>query len=256
MLTILLACSTHIPKAPAFDDPSLAKSGQQAIDQMIEAYGGRDAWLALGDVRGQFSDTWDMKMMSPWDDGAVTGTFTFNAALDKGRLDLPDGLVWGHDSVEGWIEQDGERVHKKVDDATFTVPTMAYFFQLPFRFGDPAAHVQYLGQHVTADGQRQHEVLITFGKGVGTVQDRYLARVDARSGELAYVAFTVKDAGRMAEGDAHYTDWQTVGGVRMPRVIELDVIRPISGDLHTYTFEGVHVADDFDRTLYEKPDAR
>ncbi len=105
MLTILLACSTHIPKAPSFNDPSLAKSGQQAIDQMIDAYGGREAWLALGDVRGQFTDAWDMKMMSPWDDGEVTGTFTFNAALDKGRLDLPAGLAWGHDSVEGWIEQ-------------------------------------------------------------------------------------------------------------------------------------------------------
>ncbi len=258
MLTFLLACASHVPRAPSFDDPSLAKSGKQAVDQMIDAYGGREAWLALGDVRGQFTDTWDQAWLAPWEGGAVTGTFTFNAELDKGRLDLPGGEVWGHDSVEGWIERDGERVYKGLKDAEFMVPTIAYFFQLPFRLGDPGAHVQYLGQHVTADGRRQHEVLVTFGSGTGKVQDRYLARIDARTGELAYLAFTVMDSGRLPQADATYTEWQDLDGVRVPRVIELDVLRPgvIKGDLHTMIFEGVHVADDFDPMLYEKPDAR
>ncbi|MCA9771531.1 MAG: hypothetical protein KC466_03925 [Myxococcales bacterium] len=248
------------PKDLSGEEQALRERGRALVERAVAAHGGLDRWRALGDVAWTMRDTWSgigglVGPGFPVDDPRTR--YFFNWSLNKGRMEFLDapGVAWGHDSREGWCEEGGRRTYDRAKDATFLVPTEAYFFALPFKFLDPGV-VQYDAGRREADGKTWETALITFEAGVGVVQDRYLAYFDPETGRLGRVTFTVLEQPGGAEGLARYTEWQVAGGLVVPKRIDLDAISPISFYLHSLSFEAVDLSPAFDRRLYEKPDAR
>jgi len=261
-LVVLLGtagCAAEIPHPEDLqgDDITKRAKGQALLRRAVGVHGGRDAWLALGDLRFTMVDAWEpaARLSSPYPvPSPVRVDYAYNFDLDKGRMvfaDRPE-IVWGHDSVEGWVQRGGVRVYDDVDEATFVVPTEAYFFSLPFKLMDDAALVYYAGKREHL-GKQMETVLVTFPPSVGTVQDRYLAHFDPDTGLLAYLRSTVEDMASFIEIDADYSDWQSVEGLMMPGRIEIALTRPLPMEFHTLTFTDIRPDPDFDRTLYEKP---
>ncbi|MCA9774040.1 MAG: hypothetical protein KC466_16590 [Myxococcales bacterium] len=256
------SCASKIPQVSDLEgDPAeLAEKGRAWVARSVAVHGGYEAWSALGDVAFTMRDTWEglgdfLGPDFPVDDPQVR--YHYHYGLNKGRMSFAGarGAAWGHDSREGWCEQGGERTYDRVDDATFIVPTLAYFFALPFKFADPGVRPYYAGRR-DYHGAGAESVLITFGEGVGVVQDRYLAFFDPATARLVGTTYTVKEKPFTPEADAQYLAWREVGGLVMPGRIEIDLIRPLTGDLQTMEFFDIDLDAEFDRRLYEKPDAR
>lgn len=261
-LALALGCASKIPEAVDLpgDDITKQVKGREIVERAVAIHGGREAWDALGDVTFTMRDAWPgaaRVMAPPYPEMPVTARYAYNYGMNKGRMEFPaaPGLIWGHDSLEGWVERDGKRAYEDLAAVTFTVPTMAYFLALPFKFLDPGAKLHYAGKRERA-GKPMETVLVTFGEGVGAAQDRYLAYFDPETGYLAYAAFTVKEQGDLPEGAAEYAEWQDAGGLMMAKRIELHAIRPISMHIHTLEFSDLSLRAEVDPKGYEKPDAR
>lgn len=266
-LTILLAllaagCSSRIPTRAQLEADQLGDEarGRRVVERAVAAHGGRAAFDALEDVTFRLTDDWHglASSTSPWPvpDPAVL-SYTYNFGLNKGRIEFADDptLVWGHDSVEGWIEISGRRTYDDVDTATFAVPTEAYFVALPFKFLDPGVRLSWAGMR-EHDGRSLETVLVAFDDGVGAVQDRYLAYFDPDDGRLVYTTFTVYEESSFLEGSAFYPAWQHVDGLLLPERIEVGAVRPFEMDAHTLIVSDVDLDADVDPRTYEKPDSR
>ncbi len=262
-VTVLAAigCSSKIPLPAELAGAGLESEerGRAVVERAIEAHGGRDAWERLEDISFAIQDEWFglPALGTPWPVPDPTVHYTFHYGLNKGLVEFDDApeLQWGYDSVEGWIAENGERRYADVADATFIVPTQAYFFGLPFKFGDDGVRYHDTGMK-EIDGKNLDAVLITFGEGIGAVQDRYEAFFDPDTGRLVYITYTVYEKSPLIEGEARYVEWQTVDGLLVPKRIEHNFIRPVHVRSHTMRILEVDLAPSVDRARYEKPDAR
>jgi hypothetical protein len=247
-----LACANPIPTLNAFPDAD-GTAGTEQLERTVAAHGGRARLLDAGVMQVHVTDVWAAKGFAPkaYTDGVGTFTLTYDYALDKGTMEFDDAdLVWGHDSVEGWVEADGERVYKGVDDATFFVPTTAYFLALPARLTDDGAN----GWALPDDEETGHRrVLVTFDPGVGVVSDRYVVHVDPETERMTRLDFTVLDAGKSVAATA----WYTWNDQDLPSEIVLDASSPFTmTPLHTFTMTDWQHGVDVDAARFEKPDAR
>lgn len=262
LLAFAAGCASNLPLPEDLpgDDITKQTKGREILERAVTIHGGRDAWDAAGTVSFTMRDEWPgaAKLMAPpYPELPIEAKYFYDFGMSKGRIEFPSapGLVWGHDSREGWVERDGRRAYERVKDAAFVVPTMAYFLSLPFKFLDPGARVRYAGKRERA-GRTMETVLVTFDEGVGAASDRYLAYFDPESGYLSYLLFTVKEAGALPEGAAEYPEWRNVQGLVMARKVVLRAVRPLKVDLHTLEFSDVRLRAELDPKLYEKPDAR
>lgn len=250
MLLTLLACTNPVPQLDTLAAPDEV-AGRALLDQVVAAHGGRDLLLNAGVIQVTVRDNWASKAFAPpYPQGPDSSfTFTYDYGLDKGHMAFTGHpVVWGHDSVEGWIEQDGKRSFDDVQHATFMVPTVAYFAALPSKLADPGAHPWPMPD---LDGQRR--LLVTFDAGVGVVQDRYVLYIEPSSHQLTRVDFTVADAGDSVAAVADYS-WGADG---LPSHIAIRATSPFEMDpLHDFTFTDWRRGVTFDASQFEKPDAR
>lgn len=254
LLAMALGCSNHVPKLDELD-PASQDAARATIAAMVQAHGGREAWLALDDMQAVLSDTWHQPSFAPPYPEHSGLELTWNAELDKAHLAfLGSEHRWGHDSVEGWTATGAHRTYELVDMASFTVPTMAYFLNLPYRLVDDGLYYRQL-EDVEQEGRVMHQVAISFEPHLGTVTDRYLVRIDARSKQLVDVAFTVMDQGPLPQAIAHYRSFHEVDGVDLPELVDIDILRPglFAGPLHSYTVLEYRQVPTWDRSRYEKP---
>jgi len=254
----LVACATHIPQ-PTDITTTDSDSGRSVLEWSAAHHGGLTAWRAVDDLQVQLHDDWPgvfpSALAPPYPHLPQDMTLTYNYQLDKGTLAFGDATrtIWGHDSVEGWVSEYGRRTYQDVPEATFQVPTFAYFLALPFKFLDDGALIYAMPPALIA-GRPVEQVLVTFEDGVGTVQDRYLVSVDARTGELVHIALTVADNGDGVEVDAWYEDWEVVDGLKLPTRIRIGLLRPLSLELlHVFTMSDYDLTVEVNPASYEKP---
>ena len=260
-VSLALGCSSKLPQPDELRAEGLGspEEGRAIVTRGVDAHGGRETWDALGDVVFEVEDTWHgmASLGAPWPVSDPSFRLTYDFGLNKGRIEfdaLPDE-VWGFDSVEGWKQVGAERRYDGIEGVTFIVPTVAYFIASPFKFMDDGVFAHSAGRK-TVDGRELDAVLLTFGEGVGFVQDRYEAFFDPETHQLVYVTFTVYEQSSIVEGDAWYTQWQQVGDLLLPKTIEIGGIRPITMDAHTLEVGEIDLAPDVKPGAYEKPDAR
>lgn len=200
-------------------DPEAEARGRELLAAMLEAHGGRDAWLAHETWTATLRDTWlgPMVWMSPWPEAAPhlrltmrPGTFDNQATFLDGPL---AGHRWGIADGRTWTRApDGPRVWQQDDAKAFILPTTQYFLEAPLRL--PEAHiVRYAGQE-TVRGETLEVVYVTWGRVTANPDyDQYKVFIDPETHRLRALHYTVRDMMNFVVGAATYEDLEETGGI-------------------------------------------
>lgn len=233
------ACTTDIRPARLVDDgisPEAAAEGRAWIDRMVTAHGGLSAWKAHRDVEVVFTDTWPgwlaRTAAMPWPQDGQTIVMGMLLGTDDARLTFrggpDDGLTWGVQQWQTWRQpKGGAAVFEEDGDIRFWVPTMAYFFALPFRIGE-ASTVAYAGD-TTLDGRSHAIVYATWGSAEPQDDiDQYVLYIDRESHRLSWAHYTVRDLMLADQGAVRLGDLRTVEGIVVP--FEMTMVGSVGGD--------------------------
>lgn len=224
------ACTTDIRPEVLQDEgitPEAAAEGRAWLDKMVAAHGGADAFRAHRDAEVVFTDTWPAWLTRtaamPWDENGQTIRMAASTTGDDARLTFvggdDDGHAWG---LQSWmtytVEPDGAVEFDEDDDLRFWVPTMAYFFAMPWRIGE-ADVVAYAGTQ-DIDGRPHAVVYATWGQAEPQDDiDQYVLYIDAETHLLSHAAYTVRELVLASHSAVRYTDVREVGGLKVPHTL-------------------------------------
>lgn len=193
---------------------------------------GAAPWSSLPAVSVRFQDSYYGligTLACPWPTDPATIEMTFVPGSDTSRASFSDTegaqRTWGIHSWNTW-NQAGQAapVYAANEAATFWLPTLQYFLELPFRVGD--AEIVDCAGPATIDlagtETRVDRVYLTWGSYAPHPRfDQYLAHVDRRSGYLVRADFTVRDLAGFAKGRVLYRDFRQVGDYWLPHKIQI-----------------------------------
>jgi len=112
-------------------------------------------------------------------------------------------------------ELGGEDLKKALERAYSRFINDTYWLLMPAKMQDPGVNLASEGEEVK-DGTTYDVVRLTFGDGVGlTPQDTYWAYVSRNSGLMERWEFVLTGQEAKDRAAFTWTDWQTVGGVRL-----------------------------------------
>ena len=112
-------------------------------------------------------------------------------------------------------ELEGSDVKKALDRAYGRFINDTYWLLMPAKMQDPGVNLGSEGE-ADKDGKTFDVVRVTFGQGVGrTPQDTYWAYVSKDSGLMERWEFVLTGQEAKDRAAFTWTDWQTVGGVRL-----------------------------------------
>jgi hypothetical protein len=231
--------------------------GEQLIAALAEAHGGLETFRAHRSVAYVIEDTWlswmEQVAAMPWSKNEQRMRQTVWLGSDNSRLEFLDGdargTAWG---IQHWatytVEPDKEPMFEQDDTIKFWLPTLEYFFEAPFRLHE--ADVIYYLDDKRVRGETYHRVFLSWGSDEpqDTV-DQYVAWIDADTGRLAFLHYTVRDMFDWIDGWMAYRDYEQVQGIWVARTIA-GVEEPGGDDAgHRLAFEdvvfGVEVPDGF-----------
>ena len=123
----------------------------------------------------------------------------------------------GHSWLDGKA-LDGDALKKAVERAYARFINDTYWLLMPAKMLDPGVNLQSEGE-AEKDGKAYDVVRLTFGEGVGlTPLDTYWAYVSKESGLMERWEFVLTGQEPKDREAFAWSDWQTVGGVRLAMV--------------------------------------
>ncbi|MXY31925.1 MAG: hypothetical protein F4179_06970 [Gammaproteobacteria bacterium] len=175
LLTLLVALalaggvelSAQAGSGPDSADPE----AMALVDAWIESVGGMEAYAGFHSARYTFTtelydpETGRMRRARP--------RYVTIARTDMGelaRIDRWEGndyIEQGWDGVADWALRNGEPLEpgdRDRDEVRYVSGDVNYWMALPFKLRDPGVHLAYQGR----DAQDRHDVMVTFGQGVGS----------------------------------------------------------------------------------------
>ncbi len=265
-MLVSVACGTADLRPDGFtaDQPPLPLADEaRTLLQRAANAAGLSAWQQKRTSGVIMRDEWALPLatslgLAPWDgqllrfryaNGTFDGQFTW---LDGDRRDDVAGLQAGA-TYAGRV---GDAPSFENDDnIRFFVGAFVYLNELPFRLLDAPVVAQL--EDASFAGRPQHRVFATWGRAAPQADvDQYIVWLDAQTLEVTLVEYTLRDQGAFFTGVAHYDQYKTVDGVRVPfrTSVTLSPSEDFAEDyLHQVVFESF-AFDAFDQaTLY--PDA-
>ena len=196
--------------------------GQQLMEAMQNAYGGKDHWLAQ--QTGSFAqeaDWYEDKLgVAGWDTTLQQFQMTSVLGTDNSELTLLNGPCKG----QPWGVQDGKTYQKNTDNQQIFLPNdqyqhklifKNYWFQFPFRISE-APIVVYAGE-ATVDGETYDLLFASWGSETPNRDyDQYVLYLDQETRQLEWLHFTLRDIFKFMHTTAHFTDFRSVNGVVVP----------------------------------------
>jgi hypothetical protein len=214
---------------------------------------GAAPWSSLSGVGVRFTDTYFGligALACPWptDPAVIEMSFLPGTDVSTATFSASEGgqETWG---IHGWNtwRRVGEGAPSYSEDvrASFWLPTLQYFCELPFRL-ESAEIVDCGGPtKIAIEGvQREvNQVYATWGRYAPHPRfDQYLAFVDAQSGFLVRADFTVRDLAGFAKGRVLYRDFRQVGDYWLPHRIQIGGDPP-EDMLHELVIESWNLGD-------------
>ena len=219
-----------------------AEQGRELLLAVAERHG-LEAWRSHTTLEIIATDSWRGSGWWPspeqgFRSQALLGTFT-------SRVELLDGPGAGEiRGIQSWVPYRRARQAAGIEllddpapEITFYLPTLQYFTELPFRLLS-AETIFHAGQ-ATHRGRDYELVFVTWGSAAPHPEhDQYLLWIDAGSGLIEMVRYTVRDSLSMfsgasrtmmktlAIGTIHYDDYRRVGGVLVPFVQTVTLAEP------------------------------
>jgi hypothetical protein len=248
LLLVPLLCSGCLAdlRPDALHDRVAPKSAPQAqalLDAARDAAhrDGATPWTELSGIEVSVHDEFfglTGSFACPWPENPQTFTYRFRPAVEKGVVRFKDGdqteWRWGIHDWNTWKQEGGEEPFYEQDqDVLFWLPTLQYFLETAIRLRE--AEIVDVGGEIELDGKTHQRVYLTWQSyEPNDTVDQYLAYLDAETGRLTRVDFTVRDVAGFLVGTAAYSDFREVGDYVLPYLIEIGDDPP-GNLLHRYT---------------------
>jgi len=223
LLLVLPACLSDL-RPPALREaaPGAAARarGVELLRSVTDAAGGLEHWRAQETVRYTAVDDWPGLLFRtfgmPWPENDSELRITARLGTDDLRLEVVgQDEVWG---IQDWITyrvQNGAVLPRYDGDAWFWLPTLEYFFELPFRIGEATEIVAV--EPETVDGVEYDRVLASWGTLAPQLHtDQYLVWIRRSDHRIEWAQYTVRDVAGFVTGTMHYEDFRRVGGIDVP----------------------------------------
>jgi hypothetical protein len=230
LLSATMGCALADLRPPAVLDgvsESEIARGRARLEALADTYGGVAAWRR-GAMRYELVDTWPVwltrTVAMPWRASPQRLELVVQSGTDAATLALragpEDGEVWG---IRGGRTTVSRAANAPADvdhpRARFRVPTLAYFLDMPFRLRE-AEVVQDAGD-AERQGRRYHRVFATWRAAAPQQDlDQYLAWIDAETGRLAFVEYTIRELSGFLRGAMVFEGDLVADGVHLPRRME------------------------------------
>jgi len=203
--------------------PEERERGRKRLEDWIDMSGGRRRWSDLPVLRCGLDLAWPPGVAiwrPPFPSSAVRPELTAHFHRDKARLDFADpaGTRWGHDSVEAWVGTERGRSYDHIPWADRVVSVLKWYAAMPHKLLDPLVEVRVL----PGAGD---QLLLQFPQTHGQTGDRMMVRF--ADGRLIQLQHTARAFGEEVRVVAHYIDWMTVRGVRLPSEVQAEVVAPM-----------------------------
>lgn len=217
--------ATQPATQPSVEDESAAATDARAhnlVEQAVEAVGGGMAALkAKNDVRYKYTQ----RDLSQNKADVSIEKYLFDGELSRATYlehdlyvmpDRPGEVVQIYDGENVRVLLDGELVEdpQALQMAEFNRKTNFYWFAMMHKLLDPGLDYQYEG-YEEIDGVNYDKVRVTFGEGVGDVQDTYLLYINPETHLVDRFLFTVMDFG-MDQPFMMFVEYEEVDGVKLP----------------------------------------
>lgn len=218
---------------------------RQAADALHKDGDGWNRWRALSGVSVQMTDEWYgmNSFVSAWPEAHQPLRTSFMPASDDSVVDLldedgqPTGITWGIHDWNTWKRENGKLEYVRDRDIHFTLPTVEYFLEAPFRMDDPSALVDYAGTQ-NIEGRDFHVIYITWNDvQPQDMIDQYVAYIAVENNRLERIDCTVRDMFPFVTISAYYQDYREVDGFQLPHRVAITTLGDPNDSSHTYVIE-------------------
>ncbi len=213
--------------------PALAQQGEAILAEAAKAHG-LGAWESHEVLDITFTDTWHgalvQRFYMTWAHSPQKIHAQFLRDTWTSRYEFLDGPkqghIWGLQSWQTYTIKPGQEVVFDPDASLeFTLPTVQYFFELPFRMGSGSVIAD--AGAARFNDRLHHRVFITWESLAPTEHlDQYVVWVDQESHLITRTDYTVRDQGGFVSGSSEYSDFRDVGGVQLAFLIQLFALAP------------------------------
>jgi hypothetical protein len=198
-----------------------AARGRELIERMMAAVGSMDDLKALKDIEYRYSyrDAQTGKEDVSIERYVFDGEYSWAKYLLREKLmlpNLPGEMIQSYDGESTWVTLDGEpnTGGMILKMAHFSRKTNFYWLTMFQKLLDPGTQQTYAGTRMV-DGVEYELVRITYGEGVGDVQDTYLLYVHPETYLVDQFLFTVMDF-NMQEPHLMKVEYEEFDGVKLP----------------------------------------
>lgn len=241
-------------------EQAFSQDAKKLVEEMVQAVGGRDAFYALRDV--EYTYTYHRVAEGKKDVSleryVFDGELSWAKYLQRGTWPEPPGTaIQGYDGQKTWMTIDGNTVDdpKLLRRADFLRKTNFYWFSMMFKLLDPGVQYTYKGKQ-SVDGIDYHRVGITFGEGVGDVQDTYVLYINPTTKLVDRFLFTVMDF-NVTEPFLMKVQYEEVSGLKLPahrKYTRADWDgKPKSNDWNEEISSNIKFNNGFERSLFAPP---
>lgn len=226
---LLTACSVDLrPERLEAEGVTVATAteGRATLARMMAAHGGLDRWRSHANISVEISDTWHnalrRALAMPWPQNGQRMRLDVRIADHAARITFLDGpekgTVWGLTGDGAWIRHRDGAVEDD-DGKRFWVRAFAYFVEMPFRLPE-AEIVSYEGTE-EAGGRTYHRVFATWRAPEPQDDiDHWVAYVDAETGLLGWVAYTIRELAIVPKGAMRFTAHHPMHGLLLPGALD------------------------------------
>jgi len=220
LTSILLFSSLLVESLASAKTTDSAEQGKLLAEKVVAAVGGMKKLYALRDVQY----TYTYRTPQGKEDVSIE-RYRFDGELSWARYTKREAHVFprrqgeviqGYDGKQSWMTI-GDKVivnPKLVKMADFLRKTNFYWFAMMHKLTDPGTHHRHKGIS-KVNGVDYHLVELTFGEGVGDVQDKYVLYVHPKTHLVDQFLFTVMDFG-MRKPYLMRVKYAKVNGVTLP----------------------------------------
>ncbi|MEO0898121.1 MAG: hypothetical protein AAFY71_17050 [Bacteroidota bacterium] len=211
--------------------PTQLAEGKKLLEEMQEAYGGKEYWLAKG--KGsyeQIAEWYGNTLVAGWDTIPQHFNMTSTLGTDNCFMTLLNGPTRG----EIWgVEEDKTYSLQAYEEKKFVQNKQAhhkliyknYWFQFPFRI-DEAPIIAYAGEG-TVEGKIYDLLFVTWKTEAPNADyDQCILYIDKETRHIEWLHFTVREIFTFISFTAHFTDIKEVEGILHPFSMYVSIGQP------------------------------
>lgn len=195
--------------------------GKELLDQMQEAYGGKDLWSSY--EKGSYSqiaDWYENRLgLAGWEILPQHFEMTSTLGSDDAEFTLLNGpysgQIWGIENWNTYRFKDGQKDFTLNENYQQKLIYKNYWFQFPFRISE-APIVAFGGTRMVRD--KEYDLLyITWGSVAANGKyDQYVLYLDKETHLIEWLTFTLREKLKSIKITARFDDFKTIGGIVAP----------------------------------------